>query len=211
MKIKQFELKQVLSITLVVMKVLVLSLMVYILLLPFYPEIIFRLKYNSEEHKAAAQVLSHVDTQLSNSNFYLPGSSDILDSDRLIITKIGVNVPIIGGNQEDYGLSRGAWLVPLGSTPDKGGNTVITGHRFKYLPPSNFTFYLLDKLALGDIIGVIFNKQKYYYRVQEIKIVDKNDATVYLPTASSSLTLYTCHPIYSTAQRLVVISELVTE
>ncbi len=211
MKMKRFELKQILSITLVVMKVLVLSLMIYILLLPFYPELIFRLKYNSEENKAASQVLAKVDDQLSFRNYHLPGSSDILDSDRLIITKIGVNVPIIGGDQEEYGLARGAWLVPLGSTPDEGGNTIITGHRFKYLPPSNFTFYLLDKLIPGDIIAVIFKQQKYFYRVKEIKIVDKNDATVNQPTASSGLTLYTCHPVYSTEQRLVVVSELVTD
>ncbi len=208
---KRFEFKQILSITLVVMKVLVLSLMIYILLLPFYPELIFRIKYNSEEHKAAAQVLSKVDSQLSNSNFHLPGTIDALDRDRLIITKIGVNVPIIGGDQEEYGLARGAWLAPLGSTPDEGGNTVITGHRFKYLPPSNFTFYLLDKLVPGDIIAVIYNRQKYYYRVKERKIVDKDDASVYRPTASSTLTLYTCHPVYSTAQRLVVLSEPLTE
>lgn len=211
MRIKRFKLKQVLSVTLVVMKVLVLSLMTYILLLPFYPELIFKLKYNSEENRGAAQVLAQVDSELSGDDYHLPGSGDILDSNRLIITKIGVNVPIIGGNQADYGLARGAWLVPLGSTPDKGGNTIITGHRFKYLPPSNFTFYLLDKLIPGDIIVVIFNKQKYYYRVRDLKIVDKNDATVNQPSASSSLTLYTCHPIYSTEQRLVVVSELVVE
>jgi sortase A len=103
----------------------------------------------------------------------------------------------------------GAWRVPESSTPDKGGNTVITGHRFKYLPPSNLTFYLLDKMETGDIISVVYKEKEYYYRVKEIKIVDKTELSILAPTKEPILTIFTCHPIYSTEKRLVVTGDLI--
>jgi sortase A len=97
--------------------------------------------------------------------------------------------------------------LPDSSTPDQGGNTVITGHRFKYLPPNNLTFYLFDKLAAGDIISVIWHEQEYYYRIKETKIVDKTETSILNQTREPILTLFTCHPIYSEENRLVVIAE----
>ena len=99
--------------------------------------------------------------------------------------------------------------MPDSSTPDKGGNTVITGHRFKYLPPSNLTFYLLDKLTKGDLITVIWHKKDYIYRVREVKVVPATDFSVIEPSDKPILTLFTCHPIYSTEKRLVVVSDFV--
>ena len=91
------------------------------------------------------------------------------------------------------------------------GNTVITGHRFKYLPPHNLTFYLFHKLEAGDIFSVIWNEQDYYYRIKEVKIVDKTEVSILDSTEEPTVTLFTCHPIYSTEQRLVVVGELIEE
>ncbi len=131
--------------------------------------------------------------------------------DRLIIPKIGVNIPIVESVNEEYGLNRGSWRIPDSSTPDKGGNTVLTGHRFKYLPPSNLTFYLFHKLEKGDIASVLWKGKTYYYRVKETKIVPANDISILDKTDGSILTMFTCDPIYSTKNRLAIISELIYE
>jgi sortase A len=131
--------------------------------------------------------------------------------DRLIIPKIGVDIPIIESTNEEYGLSRGTWRIPDSSTPDKGGNTVLTGHRFKYLPPSNLTFYLFHKLEKGDIASVLWKGKTYYYRVKEKKIIPANDISILDKTDGSILTMFTCDPIYSTKNRLVIKGELIYE
>lgn len=127
----------------------------------------------------------------------------------LIIPKIGVNIPIIESEDEEYGLDHGAWKLPKSSTPEEIGNMVLTGHRFKYLPPSNLTFYLFHKLEEGDIISVIWNNEIYFYRINEKKIVSADDLSILKQSKKSILTIYTCDPIYSTKNRLVIISELI--
>jgi LPXTG-site transpeptidase (sortase) family protein len=147
--------------------------------------------------------------EISKQRSVLPESGNAINSVR--IARIGVNMPIIVSDSSEYGLSKGSWLVPNTSTPDQGGNTVLTGHRWKYLPPSSQTFYLLDKIEAGDIVSVIWEGQEYYYRVRETKVVDKTAVDIQYSTGEPILTLYTCHPIYSTANRLVVVADLITE
>ena len=101
--------------------------------------------------------------------------------------------------------------MPESSTPDKGGNTVITGHRFKYLPPNNLTFFLFDKLAKDDIISVIWRGKNYFYKIKETKIIKPPELSILKPTDASTLTLYTCDPVYSQKNRLVVIGELIKD
>ncbi len=132
-------------------------------------------------------------------------------TNRIIIPKIGVNSPIIKSDNYDYALSRGSWMDPIGSTPDQGGNTVITGHRFKYLPPNNLTFYSLDKLIAGDIISVTWDDQDYLYKVREMKVVPKTETSILKKSKDSILTIFTCDPIFSEENRLVVISYLIEE
>ncbi len=130
---------------------------------------------------------------------------------RLIISKIGVNIPIVENKDEKIGLNKGAWRVSDSSTPDKGGNTVLTGHRFKYLPPSNLTFYLFNKLEKDDIVSVLWNGKTYYYRIKESRIVPATEVSVMKDTKDSILTMFTCDPVYSTKNRLVIKSDLIYE
>lgn len=127
---------------------------------------------------------------------------------KLIIPKIKVNIPIIESDNEEYGLNHGAWRLPNSSTPKESGNMVITGHRFKYLPPSNLTFYLFNKLEKGDIASIIWNNQIYYYKINEVKVVSADDTSILKQSKKPILTMYTCDPIYSTKNRLVVIGEI---
>lgn len=141
---------------------------------------------------------------------YLTGQAEYdVSPNRVIIAKIGVNTPIVDSANGDYALSKGAWRIPESSAPDKGGNTVITGHRFKYLPPSNLTFYLFHELEIGDTVLAIWQDKKYYYKIKEIKTVAARDLSILNQTEDSILTLFTCDPIYSQKNRLVVIGELI--
>ena len=190
------------------LELLAVGLLIYIIILPFYPSLKYKIEYDNAEIKKEAQNLNKAKETLQSYKNNFPGADYSVSPNRLIIGKIGVNAPIVESKNSDYGLSKGSWLVPDTSTPDKGGNTVITGHRFKYLPPNNLTFYLLDKLEKDDIISVIWQEKNYYYQVMKTKIVAADDLSILKPTASSTLTLYTCDPIYSTKNRLVVIAEL---
>jgi sortase A len=156
---------------------------------------------NSEASNAVAP---HVVTPASNDD-----TAKLTDEKRLLIPSIGVDSPIIEG-ADDSALDRGAWLIPGTSTPDQGGNTVISGHRFKYLPPNNTTFYLLDKLKRGDDIEVQWNEKLYHYRVTNSRDVQPEQVEILDNTTDARLTLFTCTPILSTARRLVVTAELVS-
>lgn len=102
-------------------------------------------------------------------------------------------------------LRNGVWHRPASSTPDKGGNTVFAAHRFTYTNPRG-AFYNLDKLHVGDIIGIIWNNHTYRYRVSETKVVGPHDTYIEAPTSNPQLTLYTCTPLTLPKNRLVVIA-----
>jgi len=134
---------------------------------------------------------------------------DKLKGNYLVIPKIKVKVPIVQGKNADQALNKGAWLLPDGSQPEKGGNTIISGHRFKYLPPSNQTFYLLDKLSKGDLLTVFWQGKQYLYQVERTEVVEPENLSILAPSQESILTLFTCHPIFSEKQRLVVVAKLI--
>ncbi|MCK5211451.1 sortase [Candidatus Parcubacteria bacterium] len=214
MKLKNiFKKKQSkgLKVLVLFLELFAVALVLYLIALPFYPGV----KYRStiEEYNALPEAEERViiEEQVAEFRGGLPENKFDVSPNRVIIPKIGVNAPIVVTDNADYGLSQGAWLVPNTSSPDKGGNTVITGHRFKYLPPHNLTFYLFDKLETGDLVSIIWQEKDYLYRIKEVKIVDDTEVSILNATDEPILTMFTCHPIYSTEQRLVVISELVEE
>ena len=186
-------------------------LFIYLVFLPFYPGWRYELVQKKSPAAEQAQDLDAVKQEVSQAqrgpSKSFPEADYSVSSNRVIIPKIGVNAPIVESESAEYGLARGAWRLPEGSTPPEGGNTVITGHRFKYLPPNNLTFYLFHKLETGDIVSVLWEEEEYYYRVSETKIVPKTQVSITDPTQEPRLTLFTCHPIYSQKERLVVIGE----
>jgi LPXTG-site transpeptidase (sortase) family protein len=219
----KLSLKKFLSKVLVAtLGLLVVCLAVYIFGLPLYPEIKYDLapgqpsqaiaqlpgeEQNSEVSQAAdtsteavlPAVLPASETKTTRKGNYL------------LIPKIGVDIPIVDSDNSKWALNRGAWRLPQTSTPDKGSNTAIAGHRFKYLPPSNLTFYLLDKLAKGDKITIFWSGTIYNYRVTETKIVPPTEVSVLDATAKSIVTLITCDPIFTQKNRLIVIGELINQ
>jgi len=182
-----------------VLNVVIFCLAFYVLLLPVYP--VAKYEVISKYNFVISKLIKH-DPQ-----------EDLLLNDktkpghRIVIKKINVEAPIIQTSSAEHALWQGAWLDPAGQTPDEGGNTIITGHRFKYLPPSNLTFYLLHKLEIGDPLYIVWDNKVYKYKVKLLKIVEADDASILAQTKEDILTIYTCHPIFSQSKRLVVIGE----
>lgn len=124
---------------------------------------------------------------------------------RLVIPSIGVNLRIVDGPDEKT-LWRGAWRIPGTSTPNKGGNTVVSAHRWQYRSGSN-TLYLADKVKKGDLMVAYWNGKPYTFRVTEKKLVAADADYIQAPSAKPKLTVYTCAPLFSTKQRLVLVGE----
>jgi sortase A len=80
------------------------------------------------------------------------------------------------------------------------------GHRFTYAGPA--VFYFLDKIQLKDKIYVDWQQKRYIYEVQNIKEVPPTALSVHAATNKPVLTLYTCTPLLTAKNRLVITSKL---
>jgi sortase A len=119
---------------------------------------------------------------------------------QLWIPRIGISDTIVQG-VGDAQLEQGPGHYPGTALPGEVGNVAIAGHRTTYAHP----FYNLDALASGDDIYVLTTQGYFRYTVTGSQIVSPNDTTVLDPTpGKATLTLTTCNPRYSAAQRLVV-------
>lgn len=125
---------------------------------------------------------------------------------RLVIPKIGVDIAVVEGSDENA-LLHGAWRIPGTSETPTKGNMVLSAHRFRYRPPSSETFYLLNKVTAGDLVLLYWENEEFDYRVTETKEVTPDAVSILNRTTKPILTLFTCTPLFSTARRLVVIGE----
>jgi sortase A len=122
----------------------------------------------------------------------------------IIINKIGLEAVLFEGVGRDT-LKDGPGHMPWTPVPGQPGNAVISGHRTTYGRP----FYDLDQLVLGDRIEIETAIGISVYEVKAIEIVLPTDVYVTEPLRGAWLTLTTCHPRFSAAERLVVQAELV--
>ena len=118
----------------------------------------------------------------------------------LSIPKIGLLDAIVEGVGEAQ-LEQGPGHYPGTPMPGEPGNVAIAGHRTTYAHP----FYNLDALAPGDPIYILTPQGLFHYTVAGTQIVLPTNVSVLdtLP-GKNTLTLTTCNPRYSAAQRLVV-------
>ncbi len=165
-------------------------------------------KNGSEEIQLRKVLPSGEEQQVKQVGLLPPPDEEVINREnRLIIDKIGVNAVINEGGPE--ALALGVWHLPRTSTPDKGGNTVLSAHRWKYKPPDPRTFYDLNKLDIGDKIKVIWQGKEYIYKVRDIFEVTPDQVEVLGPDDKPELTLFTCTPLYSTARRLIIKADLI--
>ncbi len=126
---------------------------------------------------------------------------------RLIIPRIGVDMPIVVNEpNEAKGLAAGAWQILGTASPDNSGgygNMVLSAHRYLYTSGPN-TFFDLDKLEVGDKIIVWWQGKMYSYTVDASKVVPPSAVEILNPSPTPELTLFTCTPVFTTKNRLVV-------
>lgn len=125
---------------------------------------------------------------------------------KLRIDRIGVNAVIHEGGEEQ--LAFGIWHLPRTSTPDQGGNTVLSGHRWAFEREDGRSLYDLDELQIGDAIEVTWEGELYRYRMVADQVVSPDQVEILTPTDDARLTLFTCTPLFSTANRLVITATL---
>jgi sortase A len=107
-------------------------------------------------------------------------------------------------------LKRGPGHYVDSAHPGEDGNLAIAGHRTTYGAP----FGELAELTEGDTIHVVdrFGRE-WVYAYLEQRIVQPSDMWVVdedpLETGAPMITLTTCHPRFSAAQRLIAFGELV--
>ena len=102
-------------------------------------------------------------------------------------------------------LKKGPGHYPDTPLPGQAGNAAIAGHRTTYGAP----FYRLDELKAGDSIFTTTLQGRFEYRVAEAKVVSPSAVEVLDATEDDRLTLTTCNPRFSAAQRLVIVASLV--
>jgi sortase A len=119
---------------------------------------------------------------------------------RIKIPAIGLDTVVVEGITPSA-LRAGAGHYPQTSLPCEGGNVGIAGHRTTYGRP----FGNLDQLKPGDTIELTTPIGGCVYQVSKAPfVVSPTDLSVIDPTGERSLTLTTCHPKGSAAQRLVI-------
>lgn len=135
----------------------------------------------------------------------------IPSTNAVTISAANIQMNIIEGTDAKSALNHGAWHIPGTSSPDKGGNTVLSCHRYLYTRGPNVSknCYHLDKLKIGDVIEITWDGKIYKYRVFEEIIVKPNAIEILDNTADPILTIFTCHPVYSTKERLVIKAMLI--
>lgn len=105
-------------------------------------------------------------------------------------------------------LTRGPGHYPDTVDPGEVGNFAVAGHRATYGEP----FANLDRVQVGDEVRVERAGMLHTYVVTESFITDPSDTDVLLPVPGrpgveaneAVLTLTTCHPRWSSNERLIV-------
>lgn len=140
----------------------------------------------------------------------LDTSDDAQDTrNRIQIPALNLEVPYYSDNTPAT-LERGVWWrFPDRGNPVKGGNFILSAHRF-YLGKTpagtrvRSPFYKLEKLQNGDKIRVFYEGEWYEYEVTNKYPVKPEDTKIEAETSEPRLTLYTCSLKGSADGRVVV-------
>ena len=148
----------------------------------------------------------------------------IPQGNRIILPRLGKNVPIVGVAEEKLllrdwtglendiqgALRNGVVHYPGTPQPNQSGNFVLTGHS-SYFPwdPGRFkdVFAVLHNVVVGDEILVYHDMQKYRYKVEESFTITPDQISVLGDSGDNRLTLITCTPIGTNLKRLIVVAK----
>jgi sortase A len=154
--------------------------------------------------------LSDASSSTSNgqSGSLLPGPIDRGDViGRIVMPKIDVDKWVVAGATMDQ-LERGPGLFANTSLPGQLGNSAIAGHRTSYGAP----FSRIDQLDPGDDITIVTPRGSFTYAVTETKIVPATAVEVLdtIDADKATLTLVSCHPKWTSRDRIVVFADLIS-
>lgn len=133
------------------------------------------------------------------------GQEPIVELGSIEIPRIGLAASMFEGIRLTT-LDRGPGHWPGTAMPGSTGNVVVAGHRTSHSKP----FRHLDQLAVGD--EVIFNTVdgRFVYLVTSTEIVTPDAVRIIDQTPDQTATLFACHPVGSTKQRIVIHLALAT-
>jgi sortase A len=84
------------------------------------------------------------------------------------------------------------------------GTSAIAGHRNTYGAP----FRNLDRVRSGDRVRIEMPYGVFAYRVERVRVVDPAALWVIRTARYDRLVLSACHPLFSSAERIVVLARL---
>jgi len=119
------------------------------------------------------------------------------------IPSIGLSKAVVEGTTVEA-LKKGPGHYTPTPLPGQPGNAAIAGHRTTYGAP----FGDLGNMKVGDQIDVTTRQGTFVYKMTERRIVLPSDETALAPTKDNRLTLTTCHPKFSAAQRMIIVAML---
>ncbi len=155
-----------------------------------------------------AHLQQWVQTNNNTPNLLAPGAIEVEPAaaafpTRIVIPKININAPIVGGVSWDD-LKKGVGHLPGSAVPGQRGNMYLAAHNDIY----GEIFRYLEKLEIGDEYFIYAGEEEFRYRVAETRIIDPTEVDVMLPTTEPIATLQTCYPYMVDTHRFVVISKL---
>ena len=125
---------------------------------------------------------------------------------KITIPSIGVSKFIVAGvGTKD--LARGPGLFPGSPLPGQLGNVAIAGHRTTYGAP----FGRINEVRENSVITLESREGTFTYVVQgEPQIIEATNVSVVRTTdpTAATLTLVSCHPKWTSSQRIIVVAKL---
>ena len=122
-------------------------------------------------------------------------------ADRIVVSRVGINLPIRDGVLGAPIAERVAYRYPGTSWPGGHSNTYLYGHA------RVGTFLTLMDMHVGDVVQVhLVTGAWVRYKVTIVRRVRWNDGSWTLLTSTERLTLQTCTSWYTTADKIVVVA-----
>lgn len=121
----------------------------------------------------------------------------------LYIPKLNATLPIFHGTNEDE-LEKGVGHFADSVLPGEKDNSVLSGHR-------DTVFRRLGQVGEGDLLIVRTSAGEFTYKINKVRIVDKDNRTVIVPKPRAILTVSTCYPftfIGAAPERYVLVAYL---
>lgn len=107
----------------------------------------------------------------------------------------------------DATLDRGVGWWPDTARPGEVGNVVLGGHRTSWPRP----FRYVDLLEPGDEIVFTTETGRFVYAVSRTEVVYPDAMWIVDQTDQATVTLFACHPVGSTKQRIVIFADYVRQ